>query len=208
AVEEIINSEGKIDVLINNAGFGSYGAIEEVPLAKARYQMEVNVFGLARMAQLVLPQMRKQHSGKIVNISSIGGKFAPPFGGWYYASKFAVEALSDSMRVEVKQFGIDVIVIEPGLVKSEWNDIAMDSALKVTKNKTYKKMVDKMIGMNHRFQDRNTKPEVIAGLIYKAITAKHPRTRYHGGFMAGMTLFLRKILTDKQIDMVIASRFK
>ena len=118
-IQEIIENEKQIDVLINNAGFGLYGAIEDVTMESAKYQMEVNMFGLARLTQLVLPHMREQHNGTIINISSIGGKIANPLGGWYHASKFAVEALSDSLRMEVKQFGIDVVVIEPGGVKSE-----------------------------------------------------------------------------------------
>ena len=125
-IETIIKAEGRIDVLINNAGFGSYGAIEDVPISDARYQLEVNVFGAARLTQLVLPHMRQQRSGKIINISSIGGKFAAALGGWYHASKFALEALSDSLRNEVKQFGIDVVVIEPGGIKSEWSNIAIE----------------------------------------------------------------------------------
>jgi len=117
-IDTIIKAEGRIDVLINNAGFGSYGAVEDVPMSNARYQLEVNLFGTARLIQLVLPYMRKQRYGRIINISSIGGKFAGPLGGWYHASKFALEGLSDSLRNEVKPFGIDVVVIEPGGVKS------------------------------------------------------------------------------------------
>ncbi|MDR1115061.1 MAG: SDR family NAD(P)-dependent oxidoreductase, partial [Tannerella sp.] len=112
AIDEVIGNEGRIDVLINNAGYGEYGAIEDVSMENARKQMDVNLFGLARVTQLVVPHMRKQKSGKIVNITSIGGKVATPMGGWYYASKFAVEGLSDSLRLEVRQFGIDVILIE------------------------------------------------------------------------------------------------
>lgn len=115
--------------MVNNAGFGSYGAIEDVSIEDARYQLEVNVFGAMRLAQLVLPKMRENRYGKIVNISSVGGKNAFPLGGWYHASKFALEALSDSMRNEVRQFGIDVMVVEPGAVKSEWGGIAFDSLL-------------------------------------------------------------------------------
>src|SRR6202000_2809874 len=107
-VETILENEGRLDVLINNAGFGSHGAIEDVSISDARYQLEVNVFGAARLMQLVMPHMRKQHYGRIVNISSIGGKFATPMGGWYHASKFALEALSDSLRNEAEPFGIDV----------------------------------------------------------------------------------------------------
>ena len=124
AVEAIKADAGCLDVLVNNAGYGSYGALEDVPLAEARRQFDVNVFGLARLSQLALPLMRAQKSGKIVNVSSIGGKVWEPMGSWYHATKFAVEGLSDSLRVEVERFGIDVIVIEPGAIKTEWAGIA------------------------------------------------------------------------------------
>ena len=124
-----MSEAGRIDVLVNNAGYGSYGSLEEVPLAEGRRQFEVNVFGLARLTQLVLPAMRAQKSGAIVNISSIGGKIYEPFGAWYHASKFAVEGLSDSLRLELEPFGIRVIVIEPGAIRSEWNGIARDNLL-------------------------------------------------------------------------------
>lgn len=122
-ISEILKNEGSIDILTNNAGFGLLGAIENVPIAEAKYQMEVNLFGQARLTQLVLPHIRKQESGKIVNITSTSGKMASPFSGWYSASNFAMEALSDSLRMEVKQFGITVIVIEQRGVKSEWSEI-------------------------------------------------------------------------------------
>lgn len=207
-IEEIITKEGRIDILINNAGFGSYGAIEEVSLEDARYQLEVNTLGAARLIQLVLPHMRKNNSGKIVNISSIGGKVANPFGGWYHASKFALEALSDSLRMEVKQFGVGVIVIEPGGVKSEWSNIAMEHAQKVSKDGAYGKMVKRMVETAGTFKEKNAEPEVIANLILKAITTKNPRTRYIGGFMAKPLLFMRKILSDKMMDKVVLSQFK
>lgn len=114
-VNQILKEAGSIDVLVSNAGFGSYGAIEDVSIEDARYQLEVNVFGAMRLAQLVLPKMRENKYGKIVNISSVGGKNAFPLGGWYHASKFALEALSDSMRNEVREFGINVIVVSRGL---------------------------------------------------------------------------------------------
>ena len=120
AIEQIIAEQGRIDVLVNNAGYGSYGALEDVPLSEARYQFEVNVFGLARLIQLVLPHMRRQGSGRIINISSIGGKIYEPLGDWYHAAKFAVEGLSDSLRVELRPFGIDVVIIEPGAIRTEW----------------------------------------------------------------------------------------
>ena len=125
-ITSIIKNEGRIDVLVNNAGYGSYGALEDVPISEAKYQFEVNIFGLARLTQLVLPDMRQQHSGRIINISSIGGRIGEPHGAWYHATKFAVEGLSDSLRMELKEFGIDVVVIQPGAIKTEWAGIARE----------------------------------------------------------------------------------
>ncbi|MBW7458449.1 SDR family NAD(P)-dependent oxidoreductase, partial [Paenibacillus sepulcri] len=140
AVAHIIAQEGRIDVLINNAGYGSYGALEDVPLSEGKYQFEVNVFGLARLTQLALPYMRNNQSGKIVNISSIGGRTHEPLGSWYHATKYAVEGMSDCLRLELKDMGIDVIIIEPGGVKSEWSGIASDSLLKVSGHTAYRKL--------------------------------------------------------------------
>ena len=208
AIAHIIQQEGKIDVLVNNAGFGSYGAVEDVPLEEARYQLEVNVFGAARLAQLVLPHMRAQHSGKIVNISSIGGKFALPLGGWYHASKFALEALSDSLRNEVKQFGIDVIVIEPGGVQTEWGGIAEDRLLKVSGNTVYSPMAHQFVKLGKDAAEKGAAPIVIAKLVLQAITARKPKTRYAAGYMAGIMLFMNKIFSDKMMDGVVRSQFK
>ena len=133
----VLAEAGRIDLLVNNAGFGSYGALEEVPLAEARYQFDVNVFGLARLTQLVLPGMRGQGSGRIVNISSIGGKIYEPLGGWYHATKFAVEGLSDSLRMELAPFGIQVVVVEPGAIRTEWGGIAADNLRKVSGDGPY-----------------------------------------------------------------------
>ena len=137
AVDAIKTQAGRIDVLVNNAGYGSYGALEDVPLDEARRQFEVNVFGLARLCQLVLPTMRAQKSGKIVNVTSIGGKIWEPLGAWYHATKFAVEGLSDCLRVEVAPFGIDVIVIEPGAIRTEWAGIARDGLLQMSGSTAY-----------------------------------------------------------------------
>jgi NAD(P)-dependent dehydrogenase (short-subunit alcohol dehydrogenase family) len=123
-IERVLAEAGRVDVLVNNAGYGSYGSLEEVPLSEARHQFEVNVFGSARLTQLVLPGMRAQRYGRIINISSIGGKIYGPLGDWYHATKFALEGLSDSLRVELQPFGIDVVVIEPGAITSEWGAIA------------------------------------------------------------------------------------
>lgn len=207
-IEEIIKTERRIDVLVNNAGFGSYGAIEDVAIEDARYQLEVNVFGLARLTQLVLPYMRQQRSGKIVNITSIGGKMATPMGGWYHASKFAVEGLSDSLRLEVKPFGIDVILIEPGGVKTEWAGIAMDSMVKVSGNTAYQDMTNKALSVGRSGQKNYAEPSLIAELILKAITIKNPKARYAAGYMSGIILFMKKYLSDGMFDKMIMSQMK
>ncbi len=207
-VNKIITAEGRIDILINNAGFGSYGAIEDVSIEDARYQLEVNVFGAARLIKLVLPHMRAQHSGKILNISSIGGKLAMPFGGWYHASKFAIEALSDSLRNEVRPFGIDVIVIEPGGIQSEWSGIAHDSLIRVSGNTAYKEIAVPVADAFNNIESKVPGPLLISKLIYKAITATKPKTRYSAGYMAKPALFMRKILSDNMFDKMIMSQVK
>jgi short-subunit dehydrogenase len=207
-VEQIFKEAGSIDILINNAGFGSYGAIEDVTMRDAKYQLEVNVFGAMRLTQLVLPKMRQNKYGKIVNISSVGGKIALPLGAWYHASKFAIEALSDAMRLEVKQFGIDVIVIEPGGTNSEWGDVALESMERVSGNTAYKEMVKSLDKGFKQTLNKNAEPIVIARLIKKGIEANKPKTRYVGGYMAKPMLFLRNLLSDKMLDRILMSSIK
>lgn len=201
-VQQIINAEGRIDALVNNAGYGSYGALEEVPMSEAKYQFEVNVFGLARLTQLVLPYMRKQNSGKIINVSSMGGVFGEPHGAWYHATKFAVEGLSDSIRMELKQFGIDVVVIRPGAIKTEWAGIARENMLKVSGYGPYKKLVEKHANMfaNSKL---GSNPIVVAKAIAKAVAASRPRTRYAIGQGAKLGIFLRWLLPDRAMDRVM-----
>jgi len=205
-IEAIIKNEKRIDVLVNNAGFGSYGALEDVSMADARYQLEVNVIGATRLIQLVLPYMREQHDGLIINISSIGGKVAFPFGGWYHASKFALEALSDVLRNEVKPFGIDVVLIEPGGVKTEYSHIATDKLMKTSGNSVYGQLVKELSGRRTEIESKVPGPIVIAKLVKQAIDAKKPKTRYSGGYRAGLTLFLRRLLSDRMLDWVITKR--
>jgi NADP-dependent 3-hydroxy acid dehydrogenase YdfG len=207
-VEQIFNEAGRIDILVNNAGFGSYGAIEDVALADAKYQLDVNVFGAMRLAQLVLPKMRENHYGKIINISSVGGKIASPLGGWYHASKFALEALSDAMRLEVQSFGVNVIVIQPGGTKSEWGNIAVESLMRVSGQTAYAKLVMAFKKSFEKVAGNVPEPIVIAKLIKTGIEAKNPKTRYSGGYMAKPMLFLRKILSDKWFDRMLMSQMK
>ncbi|MEI8410829.1 MULTISPECIES: oxidoreductase [unclassified Kribbella] len=204
-VDRILAESGRIDVLVNNAGYGSYGALEDVPLSEARYQFEVNVFGAARLIQLVLPGMRAQRSGTIVNISSMGGKIYTPLGGWYHGTKFALEALSDCLRLEVKPFGIDVVVIEPGGIRTEWGGIAADNLRKVSGSGPYANQAEAMAkSMDSELADRRSSPPaVIADAIAKAVTARRPRTRYLVGFAAKPLVTLRRLLPDRAFDTTI-----
>lgn len=200
AIEKINQEQGAVDILINNAGFGVFGAFEDVSIEIARAQYEVNVFGLARMAQLVLPRMRAQKSGKIVNISSIGGKFVTPMSGWYQSTKFAVEALSDALRMEVQRFGIDVIIIEPGIVASEFEDIAGDNLMKTSGEGAYKAEAQKMVEAFERSYQGASPPTVIADVISQALKANKPKTRYAAGAQAKSTLFVKWLLPDRMFD--------
>jgi NAD(P)-dependent dehydrogenase (short-subunit alcohol dehydrogenase family) len=198
-VRQIIDDRGRIDVLVNNAGYGSYGAIEDVPLDEARYQFEVNVFGAAQLIQLVAPHMRAQGSGRVINITSMGGKIYTPFGGWYHGTKFALEALSDSLRNELRPFGVGVVVIEPGGIRTEWGGIAAENLRKTSGAGAYAKPVTRLATMLGR--DRfGSDPEVIGKAIVRAATARRPRTRYALGMGAKPAIFLRWLLPDRAFD--------
>ncbi len=207
-VNEILSTENRIDVLINNAGYGSYGALEDVPISEAKYQFEVNIFGLARLTQLITPTMRKQDSGKIINISSIGGSLGEPHGAWYHATKYAVEGLSDSLRMELKQFGIDVIIIKPGAILTEWNQIARENLIKVSGNSAYKDLAVKHAKMLEKADEQGSQPIVVAKTILKATLSNNPKTRYSTGGGAKIILFIRKILSDKMFDKLMLSMMK
>ncbi|MGW8958155.1 oxidoreductase [Paenibacillus sp. NPDC055715] len=204
-VDHILKKEGRIDVLVNNAGYGSYGAVEDVPMEEARRQVEVNLFGLARMTQLVLPSMRKHRFGKIVNVSSMGGKVWTSFGAWYHATKFAVEGFSDCLRLEVAPFGIDVIVVEPGGIATEWGTIAAENLRKASAHGAYKQATNKSAdNMVKTYSSSNlTKPVVIARCIGKAVTVKRPKTRYLIGFGAKPMVFIKTVFGDRIFDRII-----
>ncbi|HEX2896301.1 MAG TPA: oxidoreductase [Marmoricola sp.] len=205
-IERIVAEQGRIDVLVNNAGYGSYGAVEDVPIEEARRQFEVNVFGLARLTQLVTPHMRAQGSGRIVNISSIGGKFYEPFGAWYHATKFAVEGFSDSLRMELKPFGIDVVIIEPGPIITEWNEIARDSLLERSGHTAYAKYARRAHRLLTEFDKpgRGSRPEAVARKIRKAATVRHPAARYPVGRGARVITTSRDHLPDRVVDQVVS----
>ncbi len=204
-VQSILDEAGKIDILVNNAGYGSYGAIEDVPMEEAKRQFEVNLFGMARLIQLVTPSMRENHFGKIVNVSSMGGKIWTKFGGWYHATKFAVEGFSDCLRMELAPFGIDVIVVEPGGIKTDWGIIAAEHLKESAKGGAYERYANEAAdGMIKNYSGNMlAKPELIAKTIRKAVMKKRPRTRYLVGFMAKPMVWTQKIFGDRVYDWVI-----
>ena len=202
-VERIKRERGGVDILINNAGFAQYGPMEEIPMDKARYQFEVNLFGLARLTQLVLPYMRQKKAGKIINISSVGGKIYTPLGAWYHATKHAVEGWSDCLRFELKPFGIDVIIIEPGLIATEFSDVVTTTIPQESMNGPYKEIVQALARNTENSRMRLSPPSVIANTISKAIKAHRPKTRYAVGSMAIPLMLMRNWLGDRIFDQVL-----
>ena len=201
-VADILAAEGRIDVLVNNAGYGYFGAIENVTMAEARRQLEVNVFGLARLTQLVLPSMREHGSGRIVNVGSVVGRVVLPFGGWYHVSKYSVEALSDALRMELKPFGIDVALIEPGGINTEWGHIAADHLEESCKDTPYAQSAQKEARLMHIAYSSKylARPTCVSRAIGKAVTARHPRHRYHPGTGSRFLLWLHAILPVRWWD--------
>lgn len=202
-VADILAAEGRIDVLVNNAGYGYFGAIENVTMEEARRQLEVNVFGLARLTQLVLPSMREHGFGRIVNVGSVVGRVVLPFGGWYHVSKYSVEALSDALRMELKPFGIDVVLIEPGGINTEWGHIAADHLEESCKDTPYAASAQKEARMMHWAYNGKyllSRPAVVSRAIGKAVNARHPRHRYHPGAGALFLLWLHAILPTRCWD--------
>lgn len=203
-VQQITSKHGAIDVLVNNAGFGMYGSVEDTTIEDARYQFEVNLFGMARLTQLVLPGMRKKGKGRIVNIASMGGKIYTPLGAWYHATKHAVEGWSDCLRLEVAPFGIDVVIIEPGIIGTEFGSVLMEPMLKRSGDGPYSPLAKKLAASNEKTP--MSPPEVVAVAIAKAIGAKRPKTRYLAGKFARTLILIRKWFGDRVFDRIIMSQ--
>jgi NAD(P)-dependent dehydrogenase (short-subunit alcohol dehydrogenase family) len=201
-VKTVIDAEGRIDVLVNNAGYGYMGAIENVTIAEAKRQLEVNVFGLARLTQLVLPHMRAQKQGCIINTSSVAGKVVIPYGGWYNVSKFSVEALSDALRIEAKPFGINVVLIEPGGIKTDWGIIAADNLQASSKGTAYEDSGLKMARILKYGYTSNllSNPIRVARAISRAVNARRPKVRYRLGAGSGLMVGLHTILPARWWD--------
>lgn len=208
-VQRVISEQGRIDVLVNNAGYGSYGAVEDVPLTEARRQFEVNLFGLARLCQLVLPQMREQGSGRIINISSIGARLYEPFGAWYHATKFAVEGFSSSLRMELKPFGIHVSCVAPAGIMTEWNPIARNALLETsgdTAYGTYARRAFKVLEAADK-PLTSSRPDVVGRKIAKAATARRPKPIYPVGKGARLIRTTVDLMPERGFDQIISRAY-
>ncbi|MFE2599469.1 oxidoreductase [Streptomyces sp. NPDC059396] len=202
-VKGIIDETGRIDVLVNSAGYGLLGSVEETPVGDGRHMFEVNVFGAMRLTQLVVPYMREQRSGRIINVSSIGGKIYSPLTTYYNGSKHALEVMSDCLRLELGQFGIDVVVVEPGGVRTEWPKIAADHVEKNSGQGPYARQargVAEGLRLSETGSRRYVPAAVVADGIVKAVTAKKPKTRYPVGYGAKAVIRLRWLLSDRAFD--------
>lgn len=210
AVDAILSEVGGVDVLVNNAGFGLYGPVEDISIDEARYQFEVNVFGTARVTQLLLPAMRKKGAGTIVNITSMGGKVYTLLGAWYHATKHALEGWSDCLRLELAPFGIRVVIVEPGLIETGFGDVVADGLLQRSGSGAYAKLTQAVARSTQAAygHGRGTDPSVIADVVSKAVKAAKPRTRYVAGKYARPMIFIRKWLGDRMFDRVISSQMR
>ncbi|MDQ6818649.1 MAG: oxidoreductase [Actinomycetota bacterium] len=212
AIAAVTEAEGAVGVLINNAGYSQSGAVESVPLDQVRRQFETNVFGLIRMCQLVLPGMRAQGYGKIVNVGSMGGRLTFPGGGIYHATKYAVEAISDALRFEVRGFGVDVILIEPGLIVTNFGEVASASVGGAADEGPYaefneqvaKATADVYKGPLARL---GGEPSKVAEAIARAIEAKRPKSRYPVTPSAHLMINQRRLTPDKLWDLAMRSQF-
>jgi NADP-dependent 3-hydroxy acid dehydrogenase YdfG len=212
AVQAVTGAEGAVGVLINNAGYSQSGAVESVPIDEARRQFETNVFGLLRMCQLVLPGMRDQGWGKIVNLSSMGGRLTFPGGGLYHATKYAVEALSDALRFEVSGFGVDVIIIEPGLIITKFGEVAAGSVQGTSEDGAYAEFNRSVARLTEQaykgsMAKLGSGPEAVANVIARAISARRPRARYPVTASAHLLINQRRLVPDRVWDLIMRTQY-
>ena len=205
SIAECLEAVGPVDVLVNNAGYGYFGPIECVSLEEARRQLDVNLFGLAALTKAVLPGMRSRGFGRVVNIGSVAGKAAMSFGGWYNISKFAVEAFSDALRIEMKPFGVSVVLIEPGTIKTAWGDIAADHLAECVAGTAYEEDGLRQAGVMHKGYSLKvlSAPSVVTRAIVRAVTARRPRTRYRPGLGASSIVFWHAVLPSRWWDALV-----
>jgi len=191
-VQTALNEQHHVDVLINNAGYGEYGPLEEVSLEKARTQLDTNLLGAADLAQLVLPAMRAKRSGRIVNVSSVAGNLYTPLGGWYHVTKFGLNVWSDVLDSEVKQFGIRSVIVQPGVTKSSWGKIAFENARKnLTKDSAYEKLVTSTSNFLERSSSGATSVD-LAKVFYRAATDIKPKQRYFNSTSDRLAVYMAR----------------
>ncbi|HEY2772064.1 MAG TPA: oxidoreductase [Solirubrobacteraceae bacterium] len=212
AVDTVAEAEGAVGVLINNAGYSQSGAVESIPLDTVRRQFDTNVFGLIRMCQLVLPGMRKQQSGKIVNIGSMGGRLTFPGGGFYHATKYAIEAISDALRFEVRGFGVDVILIEPGLIVTKFGDVASGSVSEAGGDGPYGEFNRKVAKLTENaykgpMSKLGAGPDAVAKAIAGALRSERPKARYPVTPSAHLMINQRRFTPDRVWDLMMRSQF-
>ena len=211
AIRKIEAERGAVGVLVNNAGYGQGGAVEEVTVDAMRRQFETNFFGLARLTQLVLPGMRRQRWGKVVNVSSMGGRLTLPGGGVYHATKHAVEALSDALRFEVKGFGVDVVVVEPGVIKTRFGDVNVETIDLGDPDGPYADFnagVARVVAGAYSDRARGMgTSEGVAAVIERAISARRPKTRYVYPAMGRALITARRLLPDRAFDLLLRTRY-
>ncbi len=212
AVEAIEADHGAVGALVNNAGYGEYGTIEETDLDAVRRQFETNVFGLARLTQLVLPGMRAAGRGRIVNMGSMGGRFVFPVGGYYHASKYAVEALTDALRFEVAPFGIQVSLIEPGLIRTGFGDTAATALTRSGSSSgpyaALNTAVDKQMADSYRSSLLSAPPDAVAAVVERAVLASRPRARYVVTPAAKILVHTRRLLGGRFFDAYLRTQFR
>lgn len=211
AIEYIMGKEHRIDVLWNNAGYSVAGAVEDVSYEDACQQFKVNLFGLAEVTKAVLPHMREQMSGTIINTSSVGGKVFTPLGAWYHASKFALEGWSDCLRIEVAPYNINVVILQPGGIKTEFGKVMYEPLMRRAKGSAYEDFTIKVANSYAAYYSDENKalspPSVISNLVIKILRSRTPKTRYAAGYMSRTALFLRWLLSDRLFERVILSQY-
>lgn len=214
AVEHIEAEHGRVGTLVNNAGYGEYGTIEEADLDRVRKMFETNVFGLARLTQLVLPGMRRAHRGRVINIGSMGGRMTFPVGGYYHATKYAVEAISDALRNEVRRFGIDVVLIEPGMTRTGFEDNVHSSVANgagTQADSPYAALLASNAANTSGGYSNPlmaTGPESVARVVLKALESEHPRSRYLLTPAAKAMVTARTLGGDRVWDTLVKQQFK
>ena len=212
-VDAVVAADGAVDVLVNNAGYSQSGAVEAVPLPRVRAQFETNVFGAVRMIQLVLPAMRARGWGRVVNVSSMGGRLTFPGGGYYHATKYALEALSDALRFEVAGFGIGVVLIEPGLIRSGFSDAAVSTIDGMEAADVYGSFHAAVARATRESYEKGPlarlagEPEDVAAVIEKAIRARRPRPRYTVTASAKLLLAIKRLRSDRGWDRFLGTTF-